>query len=82
MNTAIFHTDLADDDVEGIEKRQKVMLERLGQSLTDPDTVAQMALNGIRNNELYIFNDSVCRNMLERRMRGMYAALDRQFPVG
>lgn len=81
VNTAIFHPDLADDDVEGIEKRQKVMLEGLGQSLTNPDTVAQMVLNGIRNNELYIFNDSVCRNMLERRMSGMYAALDRQFPV-
>jgi len=80
VNTAIFHPDLVDDDVEGIKKRNKAMLEFWGESLTDPDTVAEMVLNGIRNNELYIFNDKVCRNMLEKRISRMYAAIDKQFP--
>jgi NAD(P)-dependent dehydrogenase (short-subunit alcohol dehydrogenase family) len=80
VKTSIFHADLADDDAEGIKKRNKAMLEYFGESLTDPDTVAEMVLNGIRNNELYIFNDKVCRNMLEKRISKMYAAIDRQFP--
>lgn len=80
VNTPIFHPDLADDDTEGIKQRNKIMLERFGESLTDPDAVAQMVLNGIRHNELYIFNDKVCRNMLEKRISKMYAAIDRQFP--
>jgi len=80
VNTSIFHPDLADDDVEGIKKRNKAMREYLGESLTEPDTVAEMVLNGIRNNELYIFNDKVCRNMLEKHISRMYEAIDRQFP--
>jgi len=80
VNTSIFYPDLADDDVEGIKKRNKAMLELFGESLTEPDTVAEMVLNGILNNELYIFNDKVCLNMLEKRISRMYAAIDRQFP--
>jgi short-subunit dehydrogenase len=79
VNTPIFHTDLADEDSEGIAKRGKMMLARFGESLTDPDRVGEMVVNGIRNDELYIFNDPVSRKMLERRVSGMYAAIDRQF---
>jgi hypothetical protein len=54
--------------------------ERLGESLTDPDLVGEMVVNGIRNDELYIFNDPVSRTMFEKRMNKMYEAFDRQFP--
>jgi len=78
--TPIFHYDVADDDAEGIAKRREVMEERFGESLTEPDQVGEMVLNGIRKNEPYIFNDPVSRKMLEERIARMYASLDRQFP--
>jgi NAD(P)-dependent dehydrogenase (short-subunit alcohol dehydrogenase family) len=80
VNTPIFHTDLADDDIEGIAKRGKAMPARFGESLTEPDLVGEMVVNGIRNNELYIFNDPISGKMLEKRVSGMYASIDRQFP--
>lgn len=78
--TPIFHYDVADDDAEGIQKRREVMAKRFGDSLTEPDAVGEMVLNGIKNNELYIFNDPVARKMFEKRMKGMYDAISRQFP--
>jgi len=78
--TPIFHYDLADDDVAGIEERKESMAERFGESLTHPDLVGEMVVNGIRNEELYIFNDPVSRKMFEKRMNKMYAAIERQFP--
>ncbi|MCP4749912.1 MAG: SDR family NAD(P)-dependent oxidoreductase [Proteobacteria bacterium] len=78
--TPIFHYDVADDDAEGIEKRKKAMAKRFGDSLTEPDTVGEMVLNGILNNELYIFNDPVSRKMFEKKMDGIYGAIARQFP--
>lgn len=80
MYTAIFHPDVADHDTAGIEKRRQQMAGRFGDSLTDPDVVGEMVLKGIRNDELYIFNDPVSRNMFEDRMHRIYAAIDRQFP--
>lgn len=78
--TPIFHGDLADGDADGIAKRKEQMAASLGDSLTDPDIVGEMVLNGIKNDELYIFNDPVSRKMFEERINGIYAALDRQFP--
>ena len=78
--TGIFHYDVADEDIEGIQKRREFMAKRFGESLTEPDQVGEMVLNGIRNNELYIFNDPVARKMLEKRMSRMYEAIGRQFP--
>ena len=78
--TPIFHSDLADDDADGIEKRKERMSANFGDSLTDPDLVGEMVLNGIRNDEMYIFNDPVSRKMFEKRMSKIYAAFDRQFP--
>ncbi len=80
VNTPIFHSDLNDNDTEGIAKRKQIMRARFGESLTEPDAVGEMVVNGIRNNELYIFNDPVSRKMLETRIGKMYAAIDRQFP--
>lgn len=78
--TPIFHYDLADDDTEGIKKRKERMVANFGDSVMDPDLVGEMVLNGIRNDELYIFNDPVSRKMFEKRMNGIYEAIDRQFP--
>jgi NAD(P)-dependent dehydrogenase (short-subunit alcohol dehydrogenase family) len=78
--TGIFHGDLADDDIAGIEARKKSMREQFGESLTDPDAVGEMVLSGIQKGELYIFNDPVSRTMLERRIEKMYGAIERQFP--
>lgn len=78
--TPIFHYDLTDDDAAGIEERKESMVERFGDSLTEPDLVGEMVVNGIRNDELYIFNDPVSREMFEKRMNKMYEAIDRQFP--
>jgi short-subunit dehydrogenase len=79
--TGIFYSDLPDDDLAGIEARKKSMRERFGPSLTDPDTVGEMVLKGIQEDELYIFNDPVSRTMLEERIEKMYGAIDRQFPM-
>jgi NAD(P)-dependent dehydrogenase (short-subunit alcohol dehydrogenase family) len=78
--TPIFHRDVVDEDVEGIQKRRDDMAKRFGDSLTEPDLVGEMVLKGIRNNELYIFNDPVSRRMFEIRMSKIYEAIDRQFP--
>jgi len=78
--TPIFHGDVADDDAEGIQKRKELMAERFGDSLTEPDVVGEMVLKGILNNETYIFNDPVSRKMFEKRMQGIYDAIERQFP--
>ena len=78
--TPIFHGDLADDDTAGIAKRKEQMAANLGDSLTEPDVVGEMVLNGIRNDELYIFNDPVSKKMFEQRIGRIYEALDRQFP--
>ncbi len=56
------------------------MAERFGDSLMEPDRVGEMVLNGILNNELYIFNDPVSRKMFEKKMNGIYGAISRQFP--
>lgn len=78
--TAIFHRDVVDEDAGGIQNRRDYMAKRFGDSLTEPDQVGEMVLKGIRNNELYIFNDPVSRRMFENRMSRIYEALDRQFP--
>ena len=58
---------------------QQTMEPLWGDSLADPDDVGQMVLDGIINDELYIFNDSFARTMLNNRIEGMYDVLDRQF---
>jgi len=78
--TPIFHSDLSDDDTEGIAKRKAHMASVHGASLTEADLVGEMVLNGIRNDEPYIFNDPLARKMLAERVEKMYAAIDRQFP--
>lgn len=78
--TPIFHRGLDDDDAEKIQKTRDAMAKRFGDSLTEPDDVGEMVLSGIRNNELYIFNDPVVRKMFEKKMDGIYGAIGRQFP--
>ena len=79
VNTPIFRPHVDEKDQEAMVAHQQTMEQRWGDSLTDPDDVGQMVLDGIINDELYIFNDPVARNMLEHRIKGMYDALDRQF---
>lgn len=78
--TAIFHRGVDDDDAETIKKHKDAMAKRFGDSLYEPDQVGEMVLNGIKNNELYIFNDPIVRKMFDKRMKGIYEAIDRQFP--
>lgn len=80
VDTPIFHTDLDDDDAEGIAKRRKAMtwLKDLAVSL---DLVGEQVANGIIHDELYIFCDGEgSREMIERRTKAIFDAFDRQFP--
>jgi NAD(P)-dependent dehydrogenase (short-subunit alcohol dehydrogenase family) len=80
VDTPIFHRDLDDDDVEGIIERKKAM-PWLKDLAVSPDLVGEQVANGILNDELYIFCDGEgSRDMIERRMKAIYDAFDRQFP--
>ena len=80
VDTPIFYRDLDPFDHAAIAARREAMAKAHGNSLTDPDQVAQMVVDGIRRNEFYIFNDPIAREMLQGRIQEMYEAIDRQFP--
>ncbi|NKB99145.1 MAG: SDR family NAD(P)-dependent oxidoreductase [Pseudomonadales bacterium] len=80
VDTPIFYPDLAPDDTEAI-RAKKESLPFLATMAVSPETVGQQVLQGIQNDELYIFCDGVqSRAMLETRCENMLAAMDRQFP--
>ncbi len=80
VDTPIMHTDLDDDDLEGIAKRR----ESMGQWLDDavaPDLVGEQVVDGILKDELFIFCDGGwTRKLIEERTKSVFDALDRQFP--
>ncbi len=80
VNTPIFHPDLSVDDIECIKKRKEWLTKRFGISVTHPDLVGEMVLNGILNDDLYIFTDPISRKMIEDRINLMYAVIEKQFP--
>ena len=74
------HVLPAEPDAEAIQTRKEQMKARFGASLTEADDVGEMVLQGILNDELYILNDPVSKEMFERRIAEIYEAIDRQFP--
>lgn len=80
VDTPIFYPDLKPTETQKIEARRETM-PWLKDIAVSADTVGEQVLNGIRNNELYIFCDgSDSRTMLETRCNDLIAAMDRQFP--
>lgn len=80
VDTNIFYADFDDDDKEGIAAKRK-SLEAAYKIAVDPEFVGELVVNGIRNDELYIFCDGKeSRKMVELRMQSILDALDRQFP--
>lgn len=76
---SVFHTNPKDDEVTRHRKIQ--WLKRLDIELIKPDLVGEQVVNGIRNDELYIFCDGYgSRRLVRRRMQAMLDAFDRQFP--
>ena len=80
VDTPIFYPDLKPTETQKIEARRETM-PWLKDIAVSADTVGEQVLNGIRNNELYIFCDGRdSRAMLETRCNDLIAAMDRQFP--
>ena len=76
---SVFHTNPKDD--EATRHRKIQWLKRLDIELIKPDLVGEQVVNGIRNDELYIFCDGYgSRRLVRRRMQAMLDAFDRQFP--
>jgi NAD(P)-dependent dehydrogenase (short-subunit alcohol dehydrogenase family) len=68
-------------DTDEIRARKKQWVERMDIELVEPDVVGELVVNGIRNDELYIFCDGYgSRRLVRRRTEAMFDALDRQFP--
>ena len=76
---SVFHTNPKDD--EATRQRKIEWLKRLDIELIKPDRVGEQVVNGIRNDELYIFCDGYgSRRLVRRRTQAMLDAFDRQFP--
>ncbi len=76
---SVFHTNPKDD--EATRHRKIQWLKRLDIELIKPDLVGEQVVNGIRNDELYIFCDGYgSRRLVRQRMQAMLDAFDRQFP--
>ena len=68
-------------DDEATRQRKIQWLKRLDIELIEPDVVGEYVVNGIRNDELYIFCDGYgSRRLVRRRTQAMLDAFDRQFP--
>lgn len=59
------------------DKERMQQMAELMESGMDPDAVARMVLQGIINNDLYIFTHPEQRNDIERRMQGILDGFDR-----
>jgi len=76
---SVFHTNPKDD--EATRHRKIQWLKRLDIELIKPDLIGEQVVNGIRNDELYIFCDGYgSRRLVRQRMQAMLDAFDRQFP--
>ena len=76
---SVFYTNPKDD--ETTRQRKIQWLKRLDIELVKPDLVGEQVVNGIRNDELYIFCDGYrSRGLVKRRTQAMLDAFDRQFP--
>ena len=74
-----FYTNPKDD--AATRQRKTEWLRRLDIELIKPDRVGEQVVNGIRNDELYIFCDGYgSRRLVRRRTQAMFDAFDRQFP--
>lgn len=74
-----FYTNPKDD--EETRQRKKQWLEHMDIELVKPDVAGECVVNGVRNDELYIFCDGYgSRRLVKTRTAAMMAAFDRQFP--
>lgn len=79
VETPMFYQGIDDDDTEGIAKR-RAQMSYMSQAVS-VDVVGNQVVNGILNDEMYIFTDGgQTRVLIEKRTNAIYAALDRQFP--
>ena len=80
VDTPIFYPDLAPDDHAAIAAKRR-SLPWLQEMAVSPDTVGEQVLQGVLNDELFIFCDGVhTREMLNAHCERLQAAMDRQFP--
>lgn len=80
-NTEISPFYMNPKDDESTRQRKIQWLKRLDIELIEPDVVGEHVVNGIRNDELYIFCDGYrSRRLVKRRTQAMLDAFDRQFP--
>ena len=80
-NTEISPFYMNPKDDEATRQRKIQWLKRLDIELIEPDVVGEYVVNGIRNDELYIFCDGYrSRRLVTRRTQAMLDAFDRQFP--
>jgi NAD(P)-dependent dehydrogenase (short-subunit alcohol dehydrogenase family) len=80
VDTPIHHRDIDDDEVEAIEERRKSLtwLEDLAVS---SDLVGDQVADAIVQDDMFVFCDGVgTREMLEKRTKGLFDTLNRQFP--
>ena len=74
-----FYTNPKDN--EETRQRKIQWLKKMDIELVNPDLVGQQVVNGIRNDELYIFCDGYgSRRLVRNRSNAMMSAFDRQFP--
>jgi NAD(P)-dependent dehydrogenase (short-subunit alcohol dehydrogenase family) len=75
-----FYTNPNDD--EATRQRKRGWLKHMDIEVVKPDLVGEQVLNGIRQDELYIFCDGYgSRRLVKTRVQAMLDAFDRQFPV-
>jgi NAD(P)-dependent dehydrogenase (short-subunit alcohol dehydrogenase family) len=80
VDTPIMYGGLDDDDLEGIAKRRESLGPWLDEAVS-PDLVGEQVVDGILKDELFIFCDGGwTRKLIEERTKGVFGALDRQFP--
>lgn len=80
VDTAIFHQDIDDEDVQAIADR-RASLTWLKDYAVSPDLVGEQVANAIVNDDMFIFCDGPgTRDLLEKRTKNLFDDLDRQFP--
>jgi NAD(P)-dependent dehydrogenase (short-subunit alcohol dehydrogenase family) len=80
VDTPIMYGGLDDDDLEGIAKRREALGDWYKEAVS-PDLVGEQVAGAIVNDELFIFCDGGwTRKLIEERTKGVFEALDRQFP--
>ena len=79
VDTSIFYPDLADDDHEGIAKRKSNLA--LMKYALEPQSVGEMVLRAIQNDEMHVFCDGKeTPQLIQSRFDRINGTFERQFP--